>query len=86
MTITINLSMPSDLLKLVDKQAKSEHRTRSDLFRDAVREHIFREEKWKSLQRYGAAQLKKAGIRTEEDAVRVIHQFRKEQRALRNKR
>lgn len=86
MTITINLSMPSDLLKLVDKQAKSEHRTRSDFFRDAVREHILREQKWKSLQRYGAVQLKKAGIRTEEDVVRVIHEFRKEQRALKSKR
>lgn len=86
MTITINLSMPSELLKLVDKHAKSEHRTRSELIRDAARQYIIQYQNWKSLQRYGAAQLKKAGVRTEEDAVRMIHQFRKEQRALRNKR
>lgn len=86
MTITINLSMPSDLLKLVDKQAKSEHRTRSDFFRDAVREHILREEKWKSLQRYGAAQAKKMGIRTEEDAVRVVRELRREQRTSKSRR
>lgn len=86
MTITINLSVPSDLLKDIDRQAKSEHRTRSEFFRDAAREHILREQKWKSLQRYGASQARKMGIRTEEDVVRVIHEFRKEQRALKNKR
>ncbi len=86
MTITFNLSMPSDLLKLVDKQAKSEHRSRSELFRDAAREYILRDKKWKSLQRYGAAQAKKMGLRTEEDVVRMIHEFRKEQRDLKSKR
>ena len=86
MTVTFNLSIPSELLKLVDKQAKNEHRSRSELMREAARAYLAREEKWKELQRYGAAQAKKMGIRTEEDAVRMIHEFRKEQSVLKNKR
>ncbi len=86
MTITINLSIPSDLLKLVDKQAKSEHRTRSEYMREAVRDRLFHDQEWKSIQRYGAAQAKKMGIRTEEDAVRVVRELRNEQRTSKSQR
>lgn len=84
MTITFNLSMPAQLLKLIDKQAKKEHRTRSEFFRDVAREYVLREQKWKSLQRYGAAQARKMGVRTEEDVYRMIQEFRKEQRTLKH--
>ncbi len=86
MTKTINLSIPSELLKDIDRQAKNEHRTRSEFLREAARERILFEKKWKSLQRYGVAQLRKLGIRTEEDVNRAIQEFRQEQRDSKKKR
>lgn len=85
MTVTFNLSMPAELLKLVDKQAKSELRTRSDFFRELARAYLIREREWKTAQRVLSAQAKKMGIRTEADVDRVIQEFRKEQRAATRK-
>lgn len=85
MTVTFNLSMPADLLKLIDKQAKNELRTRSDFFRELARSYLVREQAWKTAQRYASAQAKKMGIRTEEDVDRVIQEFRKDERASKNK-
>lgn len=86
MTVTFNLSMPSELLKLIDKQAKSELRTRSEFLRDVARNYILREKKWKSILRYGTARGRKMGIRTEEDVDRMIQEFRREQRMSKSKR
>ena len=86
MTVTFNLSMPAEFLKLIDRQAKSERRTRSEFLREAARERLMREKKWKELQRYGAAQAKKMGIKTEEDVYRLIQEFRKEQSTAKSKR
>ena len=86
MTITINLSMPAEFLKMIVRQAKSERRTRSEFLREAARERLQREQKWKEIQRYGAAQAKKMGIKTEEDVYRLIQEFRREERAKQSKR
>ena len=80
MTVTFNLSMPSDLVKLVDKQARSELRTRSEFFRALARAYLLREQKWKEIQRYGQSRAKALGIRREEDVQRIINEYRQEQR------
>ena len=36
----INMTMPEELLRKVDKAAKAEGRTRSELFREAVRRYL----------------------------------------------
>ena len=85
MTVTINLSLPAEFLKMIDRQAKSERRTRSEFLREAARERLMRDQKWKELQRYGAAQAKKMGIKTEEDVYQLIQEFRREERAKKSK-
>ena len=80
MTVTFNLSMPSELVKLIDRHAKREHRTRSEYLREAVRERLVLDQELKSIQRHGAAQAKKLGIKTEEDVYRLIQEFRREER------
>ena len=84
--MTINLSLPGKLLKLIDRQAKSEIRTRSELLREAARAYLVREQKWKDLCRYAESRAKAMGIRTEEDVDRVIQEFRREERAKKSKR
>ncbi len=77
---TINLSLPADLLKLIDREAKSELRTRSELIREAARAYIVRETKWKSLQRYAGQRAKATGIRNEEDVLKLIADVRRSKR------
>ena len=36
----VMISLPEGFLSEVDKAAQSEHRTRSDLIREALREHL----------------------------------------------
>ena len=69
---TINLSLPTPLLRLVDREARAELRTRSELFREAARAYLAREQRWKGLQHYARQRAKVAGIRTEADVMRMI--------------
>ena len=77
MTTTINLSLPFQLLKQIDREARAELRTRSEFFREAARAYLLRERNWKTLQRQASARAKALDIRTEGDVLRVIADFRK---------
>jgi len=46
---TVNISFDKNLLKEIDKIAKSEYRSRSELIREAARFYIERKEKWKNI-------------------------------------
>lgn len=81
MTTTINLSLPSGLLKLVDQEAKAELRSRSELFREAARAYLAREQKWKALQNYGKERARTFGIRTEADISRLVALVRRSSRS-----
>ena len=77
---TINLSLPAQLLKLIDQEAKAELRTRSELLREAARSYLAREQRWRTLQRYAGQRAKAAGIRTETDLLKTIASLRKSSR------
>ena len=81
---TINLSLPNELLKLIDREAKAEFRTRSELIREAARTYLNREQKWKALQRYAGQRARVSGIRTEEDVMRAIASVRQPTRIPKN--
>lgn len=74
---TINLSLPIPLLRLVDREAKAELRTRSELLREAARAYLAREERWKGLQRYARQRAMASGIRSEADVLRMIDSVRR---------
>ena len=86
MTTTINLSLPTELLKRIDREAKFELRSRSELLREAARAYLVREKKWKDLCRYGESRAKALGIRTQEDVQKLINEYRREQRQLQSPR
>ena len=46
---TVNISFKSDLLKKIDKIAKEESRSRSELIREAARMYIEKKYKWNEL-------------------------------------
>ena len=74
-TKLITISMPPDLLKKVEKLARKENRTRSEFFRETVRQYLAREE-WRKLNSYARAVAGKAGIGTEEDVNRMVDESR----------
>ena len=75
-TKVISLSLPPELLREAERIAKKEGRTRSELFREALRRYIL-ESRWEELKRYGAGKARRLGIR-EDEVERLIQEFRRE--------
>lgn len=72
------VSVPPEVAREFDRLAEREGRNRSELFREMLRIYrVYRETRtFESLQRYGAARVAGAGIRTEADVRRVIRNAR----------
>jgi metal-responsive CopG/Arc/MetJ family transcriptional regulator len=71
----INISIPASLLNLVDKVAQKEARSRSELFREAVRSYVLRKAQWDKLFSYAQKQTKKMKIK-EKDVEKLITEYR----------
>ncbi len=70
----LSFSLPPVLLREAERLAKEEGRTKSELFREALRWYIG-ERRWRKLQRYGT----KRALRTEltrADVERVVQKDR----------
>ncbi|WP_416143555.1 ribbon-helix-helix domain-containing protein [Prosthecochloris sp. SCSIO W1102] len=52
-TVTVNISFQDSLLNEIDKTAKREHRSRSELIREAARLYIQRQCQWNDLFQLG---------------------------------
>jgi CopG family transcriptional regulator/antitoxin EndoAI len=72
---TVNISFQDSLLADIDKVAKLESRSRSELLREAARMYIDRKRRWGNIFAYGESQvslrkLSKADIGSEIDSYR----------------
>ena len=72
------------MLSRAEALARKEDRTMSELVREAFR-HYERQRWWDEMNAYGRATAAAAGVETEDDVVRVIHEHRKERRARRKR-
>jgi predicted transcriptional regulator len=77
---TVNISFNRELLAEIDKTAKQESRTRSDLIREAARLYIGRKIRWDKLFAFGSRQAQRLGLR-EEDIAREIQKCRAKKEA-----
>ena len=77
-TRVLTVSVPPDTAEDFERIAEAEGRNRSELFREMLRVYRTYEETrtFESLQRYGAAQAARRGIRTEKDVERLIREAR----------
>ncbi len=73
---TVNISFQEDLLEQIDKIAKMEARSRSELIREAARMYIERKQKWQSIFTYGESAASKNKI-SEKDIMNEIKDNRK---------
>jgi metal-responsive CopG/Arc/MetJ family transcriptional regulator len=74
---TVNVSFQEDLLTQIDRFAKNEARTRSDLIVEAARMYINRKEKWEHIFAYGESLSAKYKF-TEDDINEEIKKYREE--------
>ena len=79
-TTTINISFKKDLLKKIDKIARDEARSRSELIREAARAYIERKYRWDAIFEFGGKQVSELGL-SPEDVPAEIGKYRKRQRA-----
>jgi len=73
---TVTISLPPRLAREVDRLARSERRSRSELFREAFRQYAARLERWERIFQAGAQAARRARV-TEADVMRVIQERRR---------
>lgn len=72
------ISLPPEMLEDVERLAKKERRTKSELVREALRRYI-EDREWEAVRAYGSARARALGV-TEADVDRLIHEHRREKR------
>ena len=83
-TRILSLSIPPGLLRQAERIAKEEGRTKSELFREALRRYV-EERRWRALQRYGADQLRRLGLTAANLDRAVEESLRSSDRAARRR-
>lgn len=72
------ISLPPEIVKQIEKIIKEDGMTKSELFREALREYI-RKRRWEKIREYGARKAAELGIK-EEDVERIIDEYRHKKR------
>jgi predicted transcriptional regulator len=80
---TFTISLPPDLANEVDRLAAEEHRSRSELFREAFRRYVNSQRRWDRILRIGPEAASSAGLDSDEaidaavnEAVRDVRRQR----------
>lgn len=72
------ISMPAAILKVADRRARKERRTRSAIFQEAYRQYEQRIKSLEDLYLYGEQKAKEQGVKSEEDIVRIVREIRRD--------
>jgi CopG family transcriptional regulator/antitoxin EndoAI len=74
-TVTVNISFKDELLADIDRAAKAERRSRSELLREAARQYLAQQRRWDRIFEI-ADQLNANRPLTEADVLGEIAQYR----------
>jgi Arc/MetJ-type ribon-helix-helix transcriptional regulator len=77
---TVSITLPPDLLAMAQALAQKEHRTMSELFREALRRYMAGDNEWAALLKRTRAQGKALGIKNEADVERLSDEYRRAKR------
>ena len=75
---TVSITLPPDLLVMAQAFAQKEHRTMSELFREALRRYMAGDSEWDALLKRTRAKGKALGIKDEADVERLSDEFRRD--------
>jgi CopG family transcriptional regulator / antitoxin EndoAI len=73
---TVSITLPPDLLIKAQEVAQREHRTMSELFREALRRYMAGDEEWGALLQRTRAKGSALGITSEADVERLSDEYR----------
>jgi len=73
---TINVSLPNELLKEIDRKAGEEYRSRSELLKEATLMYIQTKDNWQVLQKNLVLRARKRGIKNENDIEKMVDSLR----------
>lgn len=76
-TQTFNISMPRELVSVMDEIARREYRNRSELIKEAVRIYLEDRDAWKEIFEFGGKQAKKINVKSESDIAKIVKTYRK---------
>ena len=76
-TITVNISFQESLLANIDKVAKAESRSRSELLREAARLYIDRKQRWERVFAHGKTAVSRGKL-TVADIAGEINAYRRQ--------
>ena len=74
---TVSITLPPDLLTKAQELAQREHRTMSELFREALRRYMVGDTQWDNLLTRARAKGKALGITSEADVERLSDEYRR---------
>ncbi|MGQ0549046.1 MAG: ribbon-helix-helix domain-containing protein [Armatimonadota bacterium] len=77
MARTFNISLPEKLVKELDRRAKAESRSRSEVLRAAALAYLNWWKDWRALRVYGRRKAKRLGLRPT-DVGRLIREVRED--------
>ena len=73
---TVTVSLPPDLAREVDRAARKEGRSRSEMFREALRQYLARGDRWDRIFSLGEQQAISLNL-TEQDVAAAVKARRK---------
>ena len=73
---TLSITLPPEMLAAAQAMAKREHRTMSELIREALR-HYERANFWNDMNAYGTTRAVQRGL-SEQDVLRLVKETRAE--------
>jgi predicted transcriptional regulator len=73
---TLSITLPPAMLAQAEEIARKEHRTMSELIREALR-HYERRQWWSEINAYGRKTAENAGVDSEEALVKAVHELRR---------
>ena len=74
---TVSITLPPELLGKAQELAQREHRTMSELFREALRRYMVGDGQWDNLLTRTRAKGKALGITSEADVERLSDEYRR---------
>jgi len=78
-TKIINLSLPSSVYDDVDELARQKGVSRSHLLREALKQYVASDKRWRQIYERGAESATQLGVRDEAEIDRLVHEYRAEQ-------
>lgn len=73
---TVSITIPPEMLLEAQAYARREHRTMSELFREALRRYMASDEAWDAILKRTRAKGRKLGITSEADVERLSDEYR----------